>query len=177
MIESTVALCLLFTLVATVTDVRRHTIYNWNTYSGMVVAFVVRGFAGGDALIDGIEGFAACGGVMLLCFVLFDVGGGDVKLLAMTGSFLGIQSGIEVMLWTFVIGSMAAVVIVIWQTGFWQLVYGTVRHMALTLKARGRVPLEEQEKVGLTRPLYLAPASLIGLLIVEGQSLWNQIAG
>lgn len=176
MSESTAALCLLFTLIATVTDVARHSIYNWNTYSGMIVAFIVRGLSGSDALVDGIEGFAACGGVMLLCFVLFDVGGGDVKLLAMTGAFLGIQSGIEVMLWTFVIGSMAAVAIVVWQTGFWKLVRGTARHVALTMKARGKVPLEEEEKVGLARPLYLAPASLIGLLIVEGQDLWNQIA-
>ena len=38
-------------------------------------------------------GLAACGLVMLVCFVIFRVGGGDVKLIAMLGAFLDRSKG------------------------------------------------------------------------------------
>lgn len=34
-------LMLAFTLAATVTDIRRHTIYNWTTYPGILTAYLV----------------------------------------------------------------------------------------------------------------------------------------
>ena len=55
-------------------------------------------------LADAALGMFVCGGLLLVCYVFFSIGGGDVKLLAMLGAFLGIEQGIEVVLWTLVLG-------------------------------------------------------------------------
>ena len=108
-------------LIAAATDVARHRIYNWTTYPGMIAALglsatgsllAARGFVDKKQLVDlgwipisdSLWGLLACGLLMLFCFVMFRVGGGDVKLLAMIGAFLGLVSGMEAMLWTFVLG-------------------------------------------------------------------------
>ena len=86
-------LLLLLTATAAVTDLVYHKIYNWTTYPGIILALVVNyllnGWDDGDprgpGLADSLKGFALCGGLMLVSYVLFQVGGGDVKLLAMLG--------------------------------------------------------------------------------------------
>lgn len=171
-----VVLCLILTTIATITDLARHSIYNWNTYPGILIALGLRASQGRESLYDGLEGFVACGGIMLLCFVLFDVGGGDVKLLSMTGAFLGLETGIIVMLWTFVIGSMAAVAVVVWQAGFVNLIVGALNHLRLSLKTRQAVPLTQDERQSLARPLYLAPAALVALLLVRGNDLYAWVS-
>ena len=77
-----------FVFAATVTDLARHKIYNWTTYTGILTALGLS--AAGLGLIplsDSLLGLLACGLVMLVCFVLFKIGGGDVKLIAMLGAF------------------------------------------------------------------------------------------
>jgi prepilin peptidase CpaA len=76
---------------------------------------------GGDtvSLEEGLKGFGACGLLMLICFVLFNIGGGDVKLVAMMGAFLGLERGLEAMLWTFVVGGAAGLAVLIWRVGMW----------------------------------------------------------
>src|SRR5690606_1594695 len=98
-------LLLILLLIAAVTDVTVNRIYNWNTYPGIAAAFALHGWSSGwEGVRFSLEGFLACGVVMLLCFVVSDIGGGDVKLIAMIGAFLGVQAGIEALLWTFVLG-------------------------------------------------------------------------
>lgn len=73
----TLVTLLLLLLVASVTDVRRQMIYNWNTYPGILLGFglkwIEQGLAG---LEDSVKGFVVCGVLMLLCFMLFGLGGG-----------------------------------------------------------------------------------------------------
>src|SRR4029079_6283305 len=106
---STVLLLALATIVAA-TDLFTHKIYNWTTYTGIVLALTVnwleRGWEGPGGLEDSLKGFALCGGLMLAAYVLFNLGGGDVKLLAMVGAFLGVEQGLEALLWTFVLGGI-----------------------------------------------------------------------
>ena len=73
-------LLFLLVTVATITDVARHKIYNWNVYPGIILGFVANGFrtvavpnSGSvwDGLIFSLEGFLACGLIMLVCFVFF----------------------------------------------------------------------------------------------------------
>ena len=93
--------------VAAVTDVRWHKIYNWTTYSGMLVAVLL--YVGGSILLlqadvtvgqlkswgwitpgDSLAGLLSLGFLVLVCFVIFsNIGGGDVKLMAMVGAFTG----------------------------------------------------------------------------------------
>jgi prepilin peptidase CpaA len=103
---------------------------------------------------------------MLLSFVFFSVGGGDVKLLAMVGAFLGVNQGLEALLWTFVLGGAAGLVALIWRVGFIKLVKGTVRHVLWSLRLVSWLPLSEAERRELQPSLYLAPSALLGVAIV-----------
>jgi prepilin peptidase CpaA len=170
MVSVSTLLAIVFTVVAGATDLVRHKIYNWTTYPGIIAAFIVNllehGLTGPQSLEDALKGFFVCGGLMLAAFVLFHVGGGDVKLMAMLGAFLGLEQGLEVLLWTFVLGGVAGVAILIWRVGFIRLVSGAIRHLLLSLRLVTWVPLSEGERKQLEPPLYLAPASILAVVVV-----------
>jgi Flp pilus assembly protein protease CpaA len=164
----------LLLVVATVTDVRDQIIYNWNTYPGILLGFGLRWFDGGAAGIeDSFKGFLVCGFLMLVCFVLFQLGGGDLKLIAMMGAFLGFERGVEALLWTLVLGGILGSVVVVWQLGFLNIVTGTVRHIVQMWRARGWVPLDAEARQPLKQTLFLAPAGLVAVLIVT-YDIWRQ---
>src|SRR6187200_3191916 len=101
MIATLVLLAL--TLTAAITDFRWHKIYNWTTYPGILAAFLISSWEpGGIGLEESLKGFFGCGLIMVTCLIFFRIGGGDVKLIAMLGAFLGFRLGLEAMLWTFV---------------------------------------------------------------------------
>ncbi|MFO1093531.1 MAG: A24 family peptidase [Planctomycetaceae bacterium] len=164
---------LLLTAVASATDLRRQKIYNWTTYPGMLAGFALNAAAGGwPATEDALWGFLTCGGVMLTCFVFFpDLGGGDVKLIAMLGAGLGLDDGILVMLWTFVIGFVAGLAMLIWKVGALPLLKRAAQTAREVIVLRGRIaPADPQAPI--RRWLYLAPAALAAVIIVRWESLW-----
>jgi prepilin peptidase CpaA len=148
-------------IVATITDVWRQKIYNWTTYPGMLLGLVFgaleRGWPGVE---DRFLAVLLCGGLMLLAFVLLGIGGGDVKLIAMVAAFLGVEKGVEAMLWTFIFGAIAAMGILIWQLGAWRIVRNIAGHLRAMCTAKTWVPLTEAERKPLERGLYLAPSAL-----------------
>jgi prepilin peptidase CpaA len=163
---------LLFTATAAVTDFRNHKIYNWTTYPGILLAFAVHYLRNGwDSeylgLTDSLKGFAACGGLMLVCFLFFGIGGGDVKLMAMQGAFLGLEQGVEALVWTLVLGGGAALALLIWRVGLWRLITRVVRHVLWSLRLGNWLPLAEDELKQLQAPLFLAPAALVAAIIVS----------
>ena len=165
----------LFVIVATVTDVWRQKIYNWTTYTGAIVALVLAGVAtvGGSQMVSGVgiwsslSGMLSCFAIMLICFVLFQIGGGDVKLLSMVGAFFGPGLGIEVLLWTFVLGGATALIILIWRIGFLKLVKRSVHQIMVRLGFGKWDPLTDEEQKQMQLPLYLAPSALMALVIVQ----------
>ena len=180
------------TTVAAITDLWWQKIYNATTYTGMVAALVLAGvttlqqrqsptqetevsFWSLVQLSDCVAGLVACGAVLLLCFVLFRIGGGDVKLLAMMGAFLGLSRGLEAMLWTFVIGLFLGLATLIWRVGAANLITRAVRHVLVVLKYRTLVPLEKDEREHLKYPLGLAPAAFLAELIVVTTDVVNRL--
>lgn len=177
-------LVMVFLAAATVSDLRTHKIYNWITYPGILAAWAghasgtllaAAGWADPEALrslgwvglADSLAGFLACGLVMLACFVVFQVGGGDVKLMAMMGAMLGTQRGILAMLWTFVLGACAAVVVLVWRLGPGRLLHLAVRQVAWVVRLARWSPLSTEEQAELRPPLYLAPCGLGAVVIVQ----------
>ncbi len=176
-------LLLALLVVATVTDVRRHKIYNWTTYPGILAALVLNGLGavvvhadpakeswlktlGWIGPVPSLVGLAACGFVLLVCYVLLRVGGGDVKMMAMIGAFLGPDKGIEAMLWTFVLGGCVALIVLIWRVGPWRLTVRLLRQLLWSLRLRRWSPLSEEESAQLQPPLFLAPSALAAVVIV-----------
>lgn len=176
--------------VATATDMWRQKIYNWTTYGGILAAFAINAagealarWAGADprmldrwlgfgklhfiGLAESLFGFLICGFVLLVCFVFFRVGGGDVKLIAMLGAFLGPEKGIEAMLWTFVLGGCAGLIVLIWRVGPWRLLVRAVRQVLWTLRLRSWAPLSEDERAELQTRLFLAPSAVLATIIVR----------
>lgn len=160
----------MFTFVAALTDLLQHKIYNWTTYPGMIAGFAVNLVEGGQTgLEDSLTGFFLCGLIMLVCFALFGIGGGDVKLIAMMAAFLGFERGLEVLLWTFVIGAMAGLIALIWSVGFFKLTIGALRYLMLSLRLGKWQPLSTEERQRLEPRLYLAPAAACAVVIVVFQ--------
>jgi len=161
-------LLLLAVSIATATDLWRHKIYNWTTYSGILAAFGLSALGLADIpLSQSIVGFAACGAVMVVCFVLFNVGGGDVKLVAMIGAFLGPEQGITAMLWMFVLGGCVGLIVLIWRVGAIRLIVRTLQQVLYTLRLGRWSPLSEEERAMLQPPLFMAPCGLAAVIIVR----------
>lgn len=181
---ATTALLLGLLVVASVTDVRCHRIYNGTTYPGMLAALAWN--AAGAALLSGsmvrretleslgwigpwqsLLGLLVCGFVLLVCFVFLEVGGGDVKLMAMLGAHLGPDRGIEAMLWTFVLGGAMGLMVLIWRVGPWRLLARVMRQVLWTVRLGRWSPLTPEERAQLKPPLFLAPCALVAVVIVQ----------
>ncbi|HRX79318.1 MAG TPA: prepilin peptidase, partial [Pirellulaceae bacterium] len=164
-------------------------IYNWTTYPGMIAALLMSGAAtllgidvinGSQTQVDTLGviswpdsffGLLACGAMMIVCYVFFPggVGGGDVKLIAMIGAYLGVMSGLEAMLWTFVLGGCAALISLVWRFGFWTLSTRVMRVAWYRWKLGSTFELTEKEREPLKTELFLAPSALVGVVIVRFQ--------
>ena len=118
-------------------------------------------------LSDSLLGLVACGLVMLACFVLFKVGGGDVKLIAMLGAFLGPEQGITAMLWTFVLGGCMGLIVLVWRVGPVRLLVRVFRQIDVVAAAGPLEPLTDAERAQLQPPLFLAPCALAAVVIVR----------
>jgi prepilin peptidase CpaA len=178
------ALLLGLVSVAAATDVARHRIYNWTTYPGILAALALNGlgdllvaWAGADprrlaawgwiGLSDSLVGLAVCGALMVACYVLFQIGGGDVKLMTMLGAWLGAEQGIMALLWTLVLGACTALVVLVWRVGPLRLLMRCLRQVFWTLRLGGWTPLTPDERAQLQPPLFLAPGALIAVILVE----------
>jgi len=189
----TTAVLVMLLLVASYTDWRWGKVYNKLVYSGIVLAFALNlgvefwevdepsapqtdplGLVGIEA---SLLGFAACGAVMLVCYVFFagQVGGGDVKLIAMIGAWLGVYQGLEAMLWTFVVAGCAGLIYAVWSIGAANLARRAATYVRVVAKTRTPVSLTPEERRPLKRPLFLAPSAAAAVLIVRFQLLdWLQ---
>src|SRR5687768_13403100 len=147
-------LCVAFVIVASVTDVRSRKIYNATTYPGIATALALNAagsiwayatdrelaevphydLMGWIGIGESLVGFVACGFLMLVCFVFFGVGGGDVKLLAMVGAFLGLHQGVEALLWTFILGGCLGVIVLVWRLGLLTLLGRVFRQVFYILR-------------------------------------------
>ncbi|MDO8692388.1 MAG: A24 family peptidase [Dehalococcoidia bacterium] len=89
--EGLLQLALAVALVAAVIfDLRERRIPNWVTLPGIVAGLALQSArGGGDGLVTGLAGAAVGTGLLALPFSLKWVGGGDVKLLAAVGAFMG----------------------------------------------------------------------------------------
>jgi prepilin peptidase CpaA len=108
---------------------------------------------------------------MLVCFVMFRLGGGDVKLIAMIGAFLGLESGLTAMLLTFVLGGCAGLVLLVWRVGPVRLIARVFRQVLWSLRLGSWSPLSDEERAQLQPPLFLAPCALVATAIVRSPLL------
>jgi Flp pilus assembly protein protease CpaA len=169
------ALIVLLASIAAWTDCRNRKIYNWLTLPGALLGPIGQGLLfGREGVYDSFWGWFAVGGLMVLALVLFaNVGGGDVKLMAMLGSLLGLHLGLEVLLWTCTLAVIEAIALILWTLGA-----GGVLHslrIALVTRWKTGVWPEATDDLNamLSSKMRFAPAALGAVLIVLGRNLTN----
>lgn len=99
-----------FCLAAAISDLRTRRIPNALTLSGFTLALVLRGVAGGPALVGGLVAAAIAFALAVPLVAAGGLGAGDAKLLAVVGAFLG-PAALPTALWvTALVGGAMALV-------------------------------------------------------------------
>jgi prepilin peptidase CpaA len=107
--RTAVLFCLL--VLAAVIDVRRHRIPNWLTGSGLVFGLVYSAFVPfwrDHGSLWSLYGAALGFGVLFPLWLMRMMGAGDVKLMAMAGSLLGLHAAVPALIATLITGGVFA---------------------------------------------------------------------
>jgi len=107
-----VSLLLILLTIASVSDYRIFKIPNWLTGGGIVLALIYNTavpFYKDHGFLWALGGLAIGFLVMLPCYVIRVMGAGDVKLMAMVGAFLGVNDILPAILFSLIIGGIAAI--------------------------------------------------------------------
>ncbi len=132
---------LIFLSVAAGTDLCDGRIYNQWLGPGAVTAFVLLAAEGGmGELPDRILGGTIPILILMLPFAVGALGGGDVKLLAMTGCFVGCRGIFSCMLGAFVAGAALAAWKMLWARSFWERLRRLKAYLAGCLLSRKLSP-------------------------------------
>jgi prepilin peptidase CpaA len=103
---------LMVALIGASTDLKAARVPNWLTCSGLFTGFVFRYYAmGWSGVHAALWGALYGGGFLLLPFLAGGIGGGDVKLMAAVGAWLGNEHALKFVLATAIAG------------GIWALLY------------------------------------------------------
>lgn len=112
--------------LSVVTDIRSRRIPNNHVLTGLMLAVVMHAvakFAGQDPLAGmswyaPLAGLLAGGGLLLIFYLLGACGAGDVKLMAMVGAFVGVQTAVAAVLFTFAAGGVLSMIYMVHHRAF-----------------------------------------------------------
>ena len=96
--------------ISSATDTAWMFIPNWLTGFALLLAFVAAaaGIDGSSGLMHAIEGFTVVSCISLLLYASIGLGAGDVKLSACLGVLLGVETGLSMLLWSYIAAGLAA---------------------------------------------------------------------
>lgn len=156
---------------AAVEDWRHRRIPNWLTF-GLILTGIAQSFGslGTVSPSQAGLGFLIGFGITLLPFLLGALGGGDVKLLAGAGAWLGVRGTIELLVVVAIVAMLAAIVQMIAQRRA-KAVLSSTAVVALSLmhaRELGATHAAETARTGhgVDRPLPYAVPVLVGLVIL-----------
>jgi prepilin peptidase CpaA len=155
------AALLLLVVAAAIIDVRTGKVPNWLTVPALAVGLAGHALTGGlhgDAehmgLLSSLAGFGIGFGLMLIFQVAGGIGGGDTKLMGAIGALCGWQLTVSVMMYSFIIAALMAVVVMVRK----RLVRRTLRRVwtALALAFGGARPADPTSSDSPTVPVAVA---------------------
>ena len=152
--------CILIVLFAI--DLEHHLLPNVITLPGIVVGLAFSAMLP-PGLVDALIGAVAGGGILWLIGEAYyrysgqeGMGGGDVKMLAMIGAFLGWQAVILTLVLSSVVGALVGVIVIAVQRGGMKYAL-PVRHLPVARGAHG-IALRRPHHRLVHRPLSVRPA-------------------
>jgi prepilin peptidase CpaA len=164
MIQAAAGACLvLFVCTAAWWDATADRLPNPLTVGGLLVALAMRALLGVDHVLQGLGGFGIAFGIALVLYLLRAIGGGDVKLLAAVGAFLGSSEILGALGLIAVLGAAFALVVVSRRGLLPLLVVNTVDLIKGWLTLGSDAPIRKEAVPLLTIP-YGVPIA-IGTLI------------
>jgi prepilin peptidase CpaA len=141
------ALCI--SIAGAVMDIKSAEVPNWLTGAGLAAGLVFRAYLGRWAGLEaGLCGALLGGGVLFLPFLVHGIGGGDLKLMAAVGAWVGGQHAIALILATATAGGLWA----IGYAAFHKRTGETLSRMARTIRfhlasASGLFPISPRSRL------------------------------
>jgi prepilin peptidase CpaA len=156
---------IIFVSAAAWWDATAQRIPNTLTVTGLAAALVLRALVGVDALMHGVMGAGIALLVSLVLYALRAIGGGDVKLLAGVGGFLGLDEIWGALALIAILGAAFALVTMIRRGALPLLLYNTV-NLVRSLSSLGRAEQTQslESPAALTVPY--------GVPIAVGTLIW-----
>ncbi|MFN2384206.1 MAG: prepilin peptidase [Gemmatimonadota bacterium] len=159
----TVALCTLVALAVTA-DVRTRRIPNVLTVSGLLAALMLRAALGLDPFVAGVLGAVAAFACAVPLVALGGLGGGDAKLLAAVGAFVGLPGLPVAFLVTALVGGAMAVVAVARQRALRETLVSCVEVVTGGTPERPRRTLATPGAIAIPYGVAIGAGALAGYL-------------
>jgi prepilin peptidase CpaA len=176
-----VAVVVVAVVVAALTDLRSYKVHNWLTLPLLVSGLIYHGIVGGAAGLAG----SACGAMigLLLLFVFFlmgGMGGGDVKLMAGIGAWLGWHWQFTVIIFALasIAGGLYAFILMIAYGRFretwmnFQIIWHRVTSIGRHLAAEDKIEEELKRPDRKARVVPFAAMVAIGVFVVVVGSMF-----
>ncbi len=158
-------LAIIVAVVAGYTDWRSRRIPNWLTVSGAVAGVAVNAIAGGWGGVKASLLGLGLGLLLLLPFVLLrSLGAGDWKLAGALGAVVGWQTLITLLIGSFFVAGMMALILVIYKRRFKQTmrnIWGMLGSMAAFRPPGTEVTLDNPQALKVPYGVALALATLL----------------
>ena len=135
-----------FLLAAVITDTAARKIPNKLVLGGLAVAFLCQGLiSGGVGLLEAAKGMGLGFVLFLPLYLLRAMGAGDVKLMAMVGTFTGMHDIIGIVLFTLLAGGVLSLAFALKLKSFHRLM-DNVRFLTLAGMSKvvaGKIPVND----------------------------------
>ena len=139
-------------LIAVVSDIRFHKIFNWLTFPAMVVAVSYHSYMSGlQGLIFSVVGIFVGIGLLILFYFKGGMGAGDVKLMGAVGGMIGAKGVFVAFLCTALVGGIFAIVLLTLHGRLKETAkrYGTILKVLIFTWSLIYLPPEKEEKMPL----------------------------
>lgn len=152
---------MLILLFAAILDSKEHRIPNWLTFSSMALGMICNiTLFGMEGLLYSFVGIIAGLFLLILPYTLGVMGAGDVKLMMALGAWVGAFSVLQIFLWTAIIGSVYAAILMIYHRNLSEQLLGIKLAFANTIKVK---KLDISEYISNSTPSYIPYAIPIAL--------------
>jgi prepilin peptidase CpaA len=163
----------LVALAGAVTDVRSARIPNRLTYSAVVVALGLRAaLLGVSGLKSGALGMLVAGGLFLFLFVLGAMGGGDMKLMAAVGAWVGSDEVMTLILAAALAGGVLAIGRIIFRNMLGETVRNTIRLIFYRFTSGMQPHPELNVQAPGSQRVPFGVAIAVGALSCAGNAIW-----